>query len=151
MRLQILNKKKKERKEYSNKFSTKEISSWTFLCINLVHALIERTNEGRNELVGISQSISSNDSIIFCEKNRFHCACHYARCKLFQRGWVGGCLSRKHARNLSDGGISLSLSLSEISFADLSPGTRSHSSLPRFSILSSLPSSTFGHWLSIIG
>lgn len=121
MRLQILNKKK----NISNLFSTKEISSWTFLRINLVHASIVRsTNERRKEETSSCEFHSRFPTTIplsTARKNRFHCACHYARCKLLRRGWNRWMFipetrtKFKWWRNFS---------LSEVRFVDLSPGTR---------------------------
>lgn len=150
MRLQILNKKK----NISNLFSTKEISSWTFLRINLVHASIVRsTNERRKEETSSCEFHSRFPTTIplsTARKNRFHCACHYARCKLLRRGWNRWMFipetrtKFKWWRNFS---------LSEVRFVDLSPGTRSHSSLPRFAVLSppsrNVPRSVIDYRLSV--
>lgn len=50
--------------------------------------LLDRQNvRGTREFEQISQSISSNDSIIRFAKNGFHCACYYTRCKWLRWEW----------------------------------------------------------------
>lgn len=138
--IEITNKKKE--KIYPSLFNKRDFKLNNKHFSVPIHASIVRsTNERRKKRVRANFTVDFQQRFHYPPREKIDFIARaitlVANCFVDE---IGGCLSRKHARNLSDGGISLSFSLSEVSFADLSPGTRSHLSLPRFAILSPSPS-----------